>query len=188
MGHLYTSYIKDLIPRYKTMQGFHVDRTWGWDCHGLPIENLVEKKLELKNHEEIQKHGVDKFCEECRDNIFTYADEWEVMINRLGRWVDFDRQYKTQDTTFMESVWWVFKTLYDKGLIYEGSKILPYCTRCVTPLSNFEIKMDDAYRDKQDRTVIAKLKLENSDTKLLIWTTTPWTLPANMAVGSKSRN
>ena len=183
MGHLYTSYIKDLIPRYKTMQGFHVDRTWGWDCHGLPIEHLVEKKLELKNHEEIHKHGVEKFCEECRDNIFTYADEWEVMIHRLGRWVDFDRQYKTQDTTFMESVWWVFKTLYDKGLIYEGSKILPYCTRCVTPLSNFEIKMDDAYRDKQDRTVIAKLKLDNSDASLLIWTTTPWTLPANMAVG-----
>ena len=182
MGSLSTSYIKDIVPRYKTMQGYHVDRTWGWDCHGLPIENLVEKKLNLKNHEAIHEYGVDKFCEECRENILTFADEWETIIHRMGRWVDFNRQYRTQDLNYMESIWWVFKTLHDKDLIYEGFKILPYCYRCVTPLSNFEIKMDDAYRERQDRTVIAKLKLKDSEASLLIWTTTPWTLPANMAI------
>jgi len=182
-GHILTSIAKDLIPRYKTMKGYKVERRWGWDCHGLPIENIVEKELNLSSHQEIAEYGVDKFCEDCRSKVFTYADEWEVIINRIGRWVDFENQYRTMDPSFMETVWWIFKTLYDKGLIYEGYKVLPYCTRCHTPLSNFETKVDDAYRPKQDKTCTVKLKsAENDNEFFLIWTTTPWTLPSNLAI------
>lgn len=182
-GHILTSIAKDLIPRYKTMKGYKVERRWGWDCHGLPIENIVEKELNLSSHQEIAEYGVDKFCEDCRSKVFTYADEWEVIINRIGRWVDFKNQYRTMDPSFMETVWWIFKTLYDKGLIYEGYKVLPYCTRCHTPLSNFETKVDDAYRPKQDKTCTVKLKIAEKDNEyFLIWTTTPWTLPSNLAI------
>ncbi|MDX9971273.1 MAG: isoleucine--tRNA ligase [Candidatus Gracilibacteria bacterium] len=182
-GHILTSIAKDLIPRYKTMKGYKVERRWGWDCHGLPIENIVEKELNLSSHQEISDYGVDKFCEDCRSKVFTYADEWEVIINRIGRWVDFENQYRTMDPSFMETVWWIFKTLYDKGLIYEGYKVLPYCTRCHTPLSNFETKVDDAYRPKQDKTCTVKLKNAEKDNEyFLIWTTTPWTLPSNLAI------
>ncbi len=182
-GHILTSIAKDLIPRYKTMKGFKVERRWGWDCHGLPIENIVEKELNLTSHQDIAEYGIDKFCENCRSKVFTYADEWEVIINRIGRWVDFGNQYRTMDPSFMETVWWIFKTLYDKGLIYEGYKVLPYCTHCHTPLSNFETRQDDAYRPKQDKTVTVKLKIEGKDNEyFLIWTTTPWTLPSNLAI------
>ncbi len=187
-GHIITSVIKDMVPRYKTMRGLKVDRRWGWDCHGLPIENVVEKKLEITSREGIEEHGVSEFCEDCRENVFTYADEWETVINRMGRWVDFDNQYRTMDTNYMESVWWVFKELYDKGLIYEGHKVLPYCFHCHTPLSTFETRMDDSYRMRQDKTVTAKLKVDGTDDEFfLIWTTTPWTLPSNLsiAVGEK---
>jgi len=182
-GHLLTSVAKDLVPRYKTMAGYKVERRWGWDCHGLPIENLVEKKLGLKSHQDVEDYGVDKFCEDCRDNVLTYAEEWESIINRFGRWVDFGNQYKTMDFEYMETIWWIFKELYEKKFIYEGYKVLPYCFSCHTPLSNFETKQDDSYRDKQDKTVTAKLLLKGKKNEfLLIWTTTPWTLPSNMAV------
>lgn len=182
-GHLITSVIKDMVPRYKTMRGMKVDRRWGWDCHGLPIENIVEKNLNINDREGIEEHGVDRFCEDCRQNVFTFADEWETIINRIGRWVDFGNQYRTMDVNYMESVWWVFKELYDKELIYEGHKVLPYCFKCHTPLSNFETRSDDSYRNRQDKTVTVKLKVKGGDNEyFLIWTTTPWTLPSNLSI------
>lgn len=180
-GHLLTSYVKDLVPRYQTMKGKRVERRWGWDCHGLPIENLVQKKINASTKDDIEKFGVYDFSEECRNSVFGFADVWEEKITRIGRWVDFNKQYRTMDFSYMESVWWAFKDLYDKGLIYEGYKVLPYCIDCSTPLSNFETKLDDAYRMKQDPAATVKLKLNDTGEFILIWTTTPWTLPSNLA-------
>ncbi|MDQ7010125.1 MAG: class I tRNA ligase family protein, partial [Candidatus Gracilibacteria bacterium] len=184
-GHILAGTIKDVIPRYQTMLGKKVSRKFGWDTHGLPIENIVEKKLGLKGKEDIEKMGVHAFNEECRANVFGYVDEWKKTVNRMGRWVDMENDYKTMDTDFMESVWWVFKTIYDKGLVYEGNRIVPYCPRCTTPLSNFEV--NQGYKDKQDKTATVKFKVVGNESKyILAWTTTPWTLVANLglAVGA----
>ncbi|MBW7954772.1 isoleucine--tRNA ligase [Candidatus Gracilibacteria bacterium] len=181
-GHILAGTIKDVIPRYQTMLGKKVDRKFGWDCHGLPIENIVEKKLQISGKDDIEKKiGVYDFNENCRANVFGYVDEWKKTVERMGRWVDMEDDYKTMDNGFMESVWWVFKTIYDKGLIYEGNKIVPYCPRCTTPLSNFEV--NQGYKDKQSKTVTVKFKVKGSESKyILAWTTTPWTLYSNLGL------
>lgn len=188
-GTILSSVAKDVVPRYWTMKGFRVDRRWGWDCHGLPAENLVEKKLGIKSKSEIESQiGIEKFNEECRRTVSGMADEWEDVINRIGRWVDYKNAYRTMDKDYMESVWWAFKELYSKGLVYEDTRISLYCPHCATPLSNFEIAMDDSYEDVTDPTVIVKFKIAEGaykDNSLLVWTTTPWTLPANTALAIK---
>ncbi len=179
-GHILAGTIKDVIPRYQTMKWKQVHRKFGWDCHGLPIENIVEKKLEISGKDDIEwKIWVHKFNETCRENVFTYANEWKKTVNRMGRWVDMENDYKTMDTDFMESVWWVYSELYKKGLIYEGYRVVPYCPRCSTPLSNFEV--NQGYKDVQDKTATVKFKVQGNESKyILAWTTTPWTLVANL--------
>lgn len=181
-GHLLAGTIKDIIPRYQTMKGKYVERRFGWDCHGLPIENIVEKKLGISGKKQIEDEiGVFQFNEECRKNVFGYVSDWQRVVERMGRWVDMDNDYKTLDTDFMESVWWVFKSLYEKGLIYESNRVVPYCTRCSTPLSNFEV--NQGYEDKQDKAVTVKFAVKgNANKYILAWTTTPWTLPANLGL------
>jgi isoleucyl-tRNA synthetase len=189
-GHLLASTIKDVIPRYQTMNGRFVRRRWGWDCHGLPIEEVVERKLGISGKKQIEEIGVKTFNETCRSMVLQYVSEWRQMIRRIARWVDFDDSYKTLDADFMESVWWGFKQMYDKDLIYEGRKVLLYCPRCETPLSNFEVAMDNSYKDVTEESVYVKFKVKNPEkinlsgdnVYLLAWTTTPWTLPANVAL------
>jgi isoleucyl-tRNA synthetase len=189
-GHLLASTMKDVIPRYQTMNGRYVRRRWGWDCHGLPIEEIVERKLGISGKKQIEEIGIKKFNETCRSVVLQYVSEWRQMIRRIARWVDFDNSYKTLDTDFMESVWWGFKQMFDKDLIYEGRKVLLYCPRCETPLSNFEVAMDNSYKDVTEESVIAKFKVKNPEkinlagknVYLLAWTTTPWTLPGNVAL------
>lgn len=181
-GHILVSTIKDAVPRYQTMRGKHVERRWGWDCHGLPIENIVEKDLKVSGKKEIEELGVDRFNEYARSKVLDYAHDWEKTIERIGRWVDYDGAYMTMNNTFIESVWWSLKTMWDKNLIYEGTKVLPYCPRCETPIANSEIAMDGSYKDITDISVYIKLELENEPkTFLIAWTTTPWTLPGNTA-------
>ncbi len=183
-GTLLSSIVKDCIPRYWTMKGFRVDRRWGWDCHGLPAENMVEKKLGIKSKKEIENEvGIDTFNQACFAETSKIADEWEAVIDRIGRWVEFKGAYKTMDNDYMESVWWAFSQLYKKDLIYEDVRVSLYCPRCSTPLSNFEIAMDNSYQEDKDPSVFVKLKLADSENKyLLAWTTTPWTLPGNVAL------
>ncbi len=180
-GHILQGVIKDLIPRYKTMQGYHVPRIWGWDCHGLPVENLIEKELGLKSKKDIEDFGVAKFNEKCRESVLKFAGEWEKTVARMGRWIDMEHAYKTMDLEFMDSVWWVFGELWNKGLIYEGLKPMQVCPRCATPLANFEVGLN--YKDVTDLSAIAKFEVEGEpNTYLLAWTTTPWTLPGNVAL------
>ncbi len=179
-GHILASAIKDTIPRFWTMNGYRVERKWGWDCHGLPLENLIEKKLGLATKRDIEEYGIQNFNEAARDAVMEYADEWKRIIPRMGRWADMEDDYKTMDSTYTESVWWVFKSLYEKGLVYEGFKTMHLCPRCGTTLSNFEV--NQGYKDIKDISVTVKLPLvDEPDTSLLVWTTTPWTLPGNMA-------
>ncbi len=183
-GHILISTIKDAVPRYQTMRGKRVERRWGWDCHGLPIENIVEKDLKVSGKKEIEALGIDRFNEYARSKVLNYADQWKETIERIGRWVDYDGAYMTMDNTFIESVWWSLKEIWDKKLIYEGTKVLPYCPRCETPIANAEIAMDGSYKDITDISVYVKLAIENEPkTFLIVWTTTPWTLPGNTAVG-----
>lgn len=183
-GHILASTIKDVIPRYFTMKGFRVDRVWGWDCHGIPIENMIEKELELKGGKKgIEELGVDKFNASCRAAILRFDKDWEKIVRRIGRWVDFKHSYKTMDMTYMESVWWAFKTLHDKGLIYEGRKVILYCPRCATPLSNFEIAMDNSYKDVEDHSVCVMFAAKGESNEYFVaWTTTPWTLIGNVGL------
>ena len=180
-GHLLASISKDVVPRYWTMRGYRVERRWGWDCHGLPVENEAESQLGLKTRADIIDYGIGPFNEFCRQVVLRYTAEWQTLIQRLGRWVDWDHQYRTMDTDFMESVWWVFKSLWDKGLIYQGFKSLAYCPRCATPLSNFEVNL--GYRDTQDPSITVRFRVRGAPgLSILAWTTTPWTLPSNMAL------
>lgn len=180
-GHLLAGTIKDVVPRYQTMRGNYVERSFGWDCHGLPVENEMEKVLKLQSKRDIEAYGVDKFNEACRSIVLRYTSEWETVVTRMGRWVDFRRGYRTMDRNFMESVWWVFKALWDKGLVYEGYKILPYCPRCATPLSNFET--NQGYKEVVDPAITIRFKLRDEENSyILAWTTTPWTLPSNLAL------
>ncbi len=179
-GHLLAGTIKDVVPRYKTMKGFYVPRRFGWDCHGLPVENEIEKKFSLSGAPSIEAFGIDRFNEECRKIVLRYSDEWRDKVERFGRWVDFSKTWKTMDPSFMESVWWVFKQVYEKGLIYEGYKVMPFSAKLGTPLSNFEAT--DNYKEVDDPSVVVSLPLSDEpDTSLLVWTTTPWTLISNMA-------
>ena len=180
-GHLLTGYVKDAIPRYRTMKGQRVDRRFGWDCHGLPAEVEAEKQLGMSGHPEVTEFGIEKFNDYCRTSVLRYTNDWERYVNRQARWVDFENDYKTLDLPYMESVMWAFKTLHDKGLIYEGFRVLAYCWRCETPLSNTETRMDDVYRDRQDPALTVKFSLATGE-KILAWTTTPWTLPSNLAL------
>ena len=192
IGHILASAIKDAIPRYQTMQGKYVRRRWGWDCHGLPIENIVEKNLHISGKKQIEEIGVERFNQACRENVMKFVDEWGKTVHRMGRWVDFENSYKTMDGTYQESVWWALSQLWQKSLIYEDRKVLLYCSRCETPISNFEVAMDNSYRDITEESVYVKFKLPkgqriindltNDRTYALAWTTTPWTLPGNTAL------
>ncbi len=196
-GHILGSVTKDVIGRYQTMSGFSVPRRWGWDCHGLPIENIVEKDLNISGKKAIEEMGIDKFVEYARSKVLTYVSEWEKTVNRIGRWVDFNNSYKTMDNTFIESVWWALGELNKKELLYEGVRVLAYCPRCETPIANSEIAMDNSYKDITDISVYVKFKLKpgqkfgkNEDGEcttrdsayVIAWTTTPWTLPGNTAL------
>lgn len=183
-GHILAGTIKDAIPRFWTMNGFHVRRKWGWDCHGLPLENLIEKKLGLSNKREIEEYGIKNFNEQARASVLEFRDDWLKVVPRMGRFVDMENDYKTMDSSYTESVWWVFAELYNKGLVYEGFKSMHLCPRCGTTLSNFEVNL--GYKDIKDIAVTVKLPLldknnHKTNTALLVWTTTPWTLPGNMA-------
>ena len=182
VGTLLSSIIKDAVPRYWTMKGKRVERVWGWDCHGLPAEVFTEKKLGIVDKRDIgTKVSLEEYINTCRENMVQVGNEWEDTIDRIGRWVDFKGAYRTMDKDYMESVWWAFQKLYDAGKIYEGEKVLLYCTRDATPISKAEVAMDNSYQDVTDPSVYVKLKLTDSDASLLAWTTTPWTLPANTA-------
>lgn len=183
-GTLLSSIVKDAIPRYQTMKGKHVERVWGWDCHGLPAEVFTEKKLGIKDRRDIgTKVSLEEYVRTCRENMVQTGSLWEDTIDRIGRWVDFQGAYKTMDKEYMESIWWAFKTLYEKGKVYEGERVLMYCTRDATPLSKAEVTMDSgAYQDVTDPSVFVKFKLKDENVYLLAWTTTPWTLPANTAI------
>ncbi|NBH02448.1 isoleucine--tRNA ligase [Amycolatopsis sp. SID8362] len=186
-GHLLTGYVKDLVPRYQTMKGRKVERRFGWDTHGLPAELEAMRQLGITETSEIEEMGIAKFNAASQESVLRYTDEWREYVTRQARWVDFDNDYKTLDVTYMESVLWAFKRLWDKGLVYEGYRVLPYCWRDATPLSNHELGMDaDVYRNRQDPAVTVGFRLQGNDndldgTYLLIWTTTPWTLPSNLA-------
>ncbi|HDQ16714.1 MAG TPA: hypothetical protein ENN31_01165 [Candidatus Vogelbacteria bacterium] len=180
-GHILPTSLKDLIPRFKTMKGYRVARRWGWDCHGLPIENITEKEIGLESKRDIIEYGLDKFNRQASVSVLRCAGVWQELIPRMGRWVDMEDDYRTMDTEYTETIWWIFKRLFDQGLIYEGFKSLHLCPRCETTLSNFEV--NQGYADIEDISVIVKIPLVGEkDSYLLIWTTTPWTLPANVAV------
>ncbi|WP_353280871.1 isoleucine--tRNA ligase [Wolbachia endosymbiont (group B) of Cyclophora punctaria] len=187
-GHLLTGFIKDAFARYQTMLQKRVERRFGWDCHGLPAEMGAEKELGISGRTEIEKFGIEKFNNHCRTSVMKFSSEWEKYVNRQARWVDFHNDYKTMDKSFMESVMWAFKQLYDKGLVYESIRVVPYSWACETPLSNFETRLDNAYREKASKAVTVAFELlENpkqfkQKCKLLAWTTTPWTLPSNLAL------
>ena len=183
-GTLLSSVVKDAVPRYWTMKGKRVERVWGWDCHGLPAEVFTEKKLGIADRRDIgTKISLEEYIVTCRDNMVTTGNLWDTTIARIGRWVDMKHAYRTMDKEYMESVWWAFKKLYEEGKIYEGEKVLLYCTRDATPISKAEVAMDNSYQDVTDPSVYVKFKLRDSDSYLLAWTTTPWTLPANTAIG-----
>jgi len=200
-GHILAGTIKDAVPRYQTMQGKRVERKWGWDCHGLPLENIIEKELGLENKKDIENFGIEKFNNSANSKVLRFADYWEKVIPRFGRWVDMSNPYRTMDTAYTESVWWSFKEIFKKGLIYEGFKSMHYCPRCGTTLSNFEV--NQGYKDIKDLSLTAKFELEDPvksngseepasnrasepKTYILAWTTTPWTLPGNMALAVNS--
>lgn len=181
-GHFVPGTIKDVIPRYQSMKGRRVERRFGWDCHGLPVEYEMEKELGISGKTEIENFGVAKFNEACRSIVLRYTDEWERIVTRMGRWVDFQNDYKTMDPEYMESIWWVFKQLWSKGLIYEGHYILPYSPALATPLSNFEVNLG-GYIDVHDPAITVRFQLaDQPNTYILAWTTTPWTLPSNLAL------
>lgn len=181
VGHILTRVMKDIIPRYKVMKGYKVIRKAGWDTHGLPVELEIEKKLGISGKQQIEEYGVEKFVKECKSSVFTYVSMWEKMTNQIGYWVDMENPYVTYHNDYIESVWWALKQMWDKGLLYEGHKVMPYCPRCGTALSSHEVAQ--GYKDVSDLTCIAKFKVVGKENKyILAWTTTPWTLPSNLAL------
>lgn len=193
-GHLLTGFAKDLFGRYHTMLGQKCERRFGWDCHGLPAEMEAEKELGITGRLAIQQYSVKKFNEHCAQSVLRYTREWKEYVTRQGRWVDFEGGYRTMDISYMESVLWAFKTLYDKGLLYEDYRVMPYSWACETPLSNFETQLDNSYRSIGSKSVYTKFLIKNPNDALVknwpnvdqffavAWTTTPWTLPANLAL------
>ena len=180
-GHLLTGFVKDAVPRYQTMRGKRVERRFGWDCHGLPAEAEAERQLGISGTQAITDFGIAKFNDYCKVSVLQYTADWERYVTRQARWVDFTNDYKTLDLPYMESVMWAFKALWDKGLIYEGFRVLPYSWALETPLSNTETRMDDAYKQVQDPALTVAFALESGDF-IVAWTTTPWTLPSNLAL------
>ncbi|AJA46293.1 isoleucine--tRNA ligase [Clostridium pasteurianum DSM 525 = ATCC 6013] len=180
VGHVITRVMKDIIPRYKVMKGYKVLRKAGWDTHGLPVELEIEKKLGISGKPQIEEYGVEKFVKECKDSVFSYVSLWKDMSEKLGFWVDMDNPYVTYHNDYIESVWWALKTMWDKGLLYKGHKIVPYCPRCGTALSSHEVAQ--GYKDVKEATAFVKFKVKNEDKYILAWTTTPWTLPSNVAL------
>ena len=190
-GHLLTGFVKDLVARYQTLRGKRVERVFGWDCHGLPAEMQAEKELSISGRKAIEEYGVEKFNNYCQEIVFKYSDQWKDYVTNQARWVDFDNSYKTMDKNFMESVLWAFKELYKKGLVYESKRVMPYSWAVETPLSNFETKLDNSYRERVDKAVTVKFNLKDKPEgapdgfkkySVLAWTTTPWTLPSNLAL------
>ncbi|KAL5726224.1 isoleucine--tRNA ligase [Ranunculus cassubicifolius] len=181
-GHILAGTIKDVVTRYQSMIGHHVVRRFGWDCHGLPVEYEIDTKLGIKTKKDVEKMGIDVYNEECRSIVTRYVEEWEKTVTRMGRWIDFKNDYKTMDLKYMESVWWVFAQLYEKGLVYQGFKVMPYSTGCKTPLSNFEANAN--YKDVQDPEIMVSFPIvgDNDNAALVAWTTTPWTLPSNLCL------
>jgi isoleucyl-tRNA synthetase len=180
-GHLLAGTIKDIVPRYWTMRGRYVERRFGWDCHGLPVENEMEREFKVSGKQDIEKLGIHLFNEACRSIVLRYTSQWEQVVKRMGRWVDFVNQYRTMDPSYMESIWWVFSEVWKKGLIYQGFRVQPYCPRCATPLSNFEV--NEGYKDITGPSITVSFPIEGDEsTKILVWTTTPWTLPSNVAL------
>jgi len=180
-GHLLAGTIKDIVTRYAHQTGHHVKRRFGWDCHGLPIEFEIDKQFGVKTKEDVLKMGIPKYNEECRNIVMRYSSQWEEIVGRMGRWIDFQNDYKTMNLEFMESVWWVFKELYNKNLVYKGFKVMPYSTACTTPLSNFEASQN--YKDIQDPAIVISFPLvDEPEVSFVAWTTTPWTLPSNLAL------
>ncbi len=184
-GHLLAGILKDIVPRYWTMRGYHVERRFGWDCHGLPVEQEINKQLKISDRKQVLALGVDTYNEACRGIVKRYTSEWKRTVRRMGRWVDMENAYYTMDSAFMQSVWWVFRQMCDKGLIYEDYKVVPYSTGISTALSNFEANLD--YRDVQDPALTIAFELvDEPGTFVLAWTTTPWTLPSNLGLAVHS--
>ena len=181
-GHILAGTIKDTVTRYASQTGHYVSRRFGWDCHGLPVEFEIDKKLGVTNRDEVLELGIDKYNAECRAIVSRYSKEWESIVTRLGRWIDFEKDYKTMEPWYMESVWWVFKTIYEKGLVYRGFKVMPYSTACTTPLSNFEANLNYKEDTIDPAVVVAFPLFDDADTSLVAWTTTPWTLPSNLGL------
>lgn len=180
-GHILASTVKDIIPRYAHMTGHHVERRFGWDTHGLPVEYEIDKKLGITGKQDVMDMGIDKYNAECRAIVMRYAEDWRATIGRMGRWIDFDNDYKTLYPTFMETIWWVFKQLFDKNSVYRGYRVMPYSTGLTTPLSNFEAQQN--YKEVLDPAVTVAFPLvDDPNTILVAWTTTPWTLPSNIAL------
>ncbi|KAJ7379527.1 Isoleucine--tRNA ligase, cytoplasmic [Desmophyllum pertusum] len=180
-GHILAGTIKDIVTRFAHQSGYHVERRFGWDCHGLPVEFEIDQKLGIKSPDDVAKMGIANYNEECRKIVMRYSNEWEFIVKRMGRWIDFNNDYKTLYPWFMESVWWTFQQLFEKGLVYRGFKVMPYSTRCSTPLSNFEANQN--YKETMDPSVIVNFPLDESpDVSMIAWTTTPWTLPSNLAL------
>ncbi|EPY49273.1 cytoplasmic isoleucine-tRNA ligase Irs1 [Schizosaccharomyces cryophilus OY26] len=185
-GHLLASTIKDSVTRYACLKGYHVERRFGWDTHGLPVEHEIDKKLGITGSQDVMKIGIDKYNAECRNIVMTYASEWRATVERLGRWIDFDNDYKTLYPSFMESIWWVFKVLYEKDKVYRGYRVMPYSTACTTPLSNFEAQQN--YKEVPDPAVVVAFELvDDPEVGVLAWTTTPWTLPSNLALAANPK-
>src|SRR5688572_1506156 len=183
--HVLARAFKDMFPRYKIMRGYHVSRRGGWDTHGLPVEIEVEKQLGFKNKQQIEEYGIDKFNELCRNSVFTYIQDWEKLTDRIAFWVDLENAYVTYTNDYIESVWWILKNFWEKDLLFKGYKVVPYCPRCGTPLSDHEVAL--GYDEATDPSVFVRFPLvDKPDTSLLVWTTTPWTLPANVAVAAHS--
>ena len=181
VGHIITRVIKDIIPRYKVMKGYKVLRKAGWDTHGLPVELEIEKKLGISGKSQIEEYGVESFINQCKESVFTYANMWKEMSDQVGFWVDMDNPYVTYHNDYIESEWWALKQMWEKGLLYKGHKIVPYCPRCGTGLSSHEVAQ--GYKDVKDATAFVKFKVKGEENKyILAWTTTPWTLPSNVAL------
>ena len=180
IGHVLTRVIKDMIPRYRTMKGYMVPRKAGWDTHGLPVELEVEKLLGLDGKEQIEEYGVEPFIEKCKESVWKYKGMWEDFSSTVGFWADMENPYVTYHDDYIESEWWALKQIWDKGLLYKGFKIVPYCPRCGTPLSSHEVAQ--GYKDVKEKSAIARFKVKGEDAYFLAWTTTPWTLPSNVAL------
>jgi len=178
--HVLSRVFKDIYPRFQTMRGYLVNRKGGWDCHGLPVEIAVEAKLGIKSKAEIEQYGIGRFNEECRESVFAFLEEWDRLTERIGFWLDLEHAYRTLDESYIESVWWALSQIHERGLLYEGHKVVPYCPRCETTLSSHEVAQ--GYRDVVDPSVFLKLAVSGAEEQLLVWTTTPWTLPGNVAV------